>query len=181
MIKEVLISFILLLIIGCSSINTPKPSTKTILDEYMDFNTSYYTRLEYEKKNYKYLHNPKEEVLGLLTLEDLNLLSKNKQIKKNRYYRYKKIILEKTYTDIKDALHDKNHINYMTKKDKTAKLSSVVYNKNKAIIQYAGGDETCIWSTQYLLILKRKQLFIYEFGGFSAMYAPVEPLNGAGK
>jgi len=179
--KNVLVSFILLLMMGCSSMSTPKPSTKTILEKYMDFNTSYYTRLEYKKENYKYLHSPKEEILGLLTLEDLNLLSKNKQIKKNRYHRYKKILLEKAYTDIKDAIHDKNYIKYMTNKDKTAKLSSVVHNKNKAIIQYAGGDETCIWSTQYLVIVKRKQLFIYEFGGFSAMYAPVKPWNGAGK
>jgi len=175
--REVLVSFILLLMVGCSSMNSPKPSTKTVLEKYMDFNTSYYTRLEYVKKNYKYLHNPKEEILGLLTLDDLNLLSKNKQIKKNRYHRYKKINLEKIYTDIKDAIRDKNFVKYMTKKDKTAKLSSVIYNKNKAIIQYAGGDETCIWSTQYLLIIKGKQLLIYEFGGFSAMYGPVSPIK----
>jgi len=175
--REVLFSVILLLMVGCSSMNTPKPSTQTVLEKYMDFNTSYYTRLEYEKENYKYLHNPKEEILGLLTLDDLNLLSKNKQIKKNRYHRYKKINLEKKYTDIKDAIRDKNYIKYITKKDTTAKLSSVIHNKDKAIIQYAGGDETCIWSTQYLVIVKRKQLFIYEFGGFSAMYGPVSPIK----
>ena len=65
----------------------------------------------------------------------------------------------------------------MRKKDKTAKLSLVVHNNNKAIIQYAGGDEMCIWSTQYLLIINRKKLLIYEFGGFSANYAPIQPVK----
>ena len=176
--KKSLVSFILLLVmIGCSSMNTPKPSSKTILEEHMDFNTSYYTRLEYEKKNDKYLHNPKEEILGLLTLEDLNLLSKNKQIKKKHYYKHKKIILEKVYTDIKDAIHDKNYIEYMTKKDRTARLSLVIHNKNKAIVEYAGGDEICIWSTQYFLVIYGKNMHIYDIGGFSANYAPIAPVN----
>ena len=64
----------------------------------------------------------------------------------------------------------------MKKEDKTAKLSLVIHNQKRAIVQYEGGDSMCIWSTRYLLIISKNQMNIYEIGGFSGNYAPVEPV-----
>jgi len=160
------------------SANTKKVTSpkKTILERHMDFNTSYYTKKEYEAKFYQELHS-KEEILGGITQKELSLLNKNKNIKKSQYVRHKKIFLSKRFTDILDALKDDVFVKHMRKKDKTSKLSLIITNKHKAIVEYPGGDSQCVWSTRYLLILKRNVLDIYDIDGFSALYAPVKPVK----
>ena len=140
----------------------------------MDFNTTYYTLDEYQKEFYKKLNSQKE--YAWLTSKDLTLLSKNKEIKKSQYYHDKTISLNKSYANVLHAIKDTNFIRYMKKKDKTSKLFLVIHNQNKAILEYMGGDNICLWSNLYLLKLKNNILHIYTIDGFSGMYAPVKPL-----
>lgn len=150
-----------------------KDPDETVLERYMDFNTSYYTKKEYEKSFHEALHSKKEELSEGLGLEELALLGTNIKIKKKQYLRHKRLSLSTRYTDIQDVLRDDAFVKYMTKKDKVAKLSLVIVDNQKAIVEYLGGDSRCLWSTRYLLLLMHKTLDIYDMGGFSGEYAPM--------
>ena len=143
---------------------------KTELEKYMDFNTSYYTVQEYKKKFSVQLLGT--DILGAINAEDFALLTKKKITDKSSY-RHKKIHLSKNYLTILNAIEDKEYKKYMFNKDKTSKLSEVIYNTKRALVTYPGGDKKCLWSNIYLISLHKNIIDIYEIDGFSAMYAPL--------
>jgi len=170
---KILYIFLALSVLMFANTKKVKEPDETVLERYMDFNTSYYTKKEYESSFYEALHNKAGEPSEGLGLKELAFLGKNIKIKKNQYFRYKKISLGKRYKDIQDVLKDDAFVKYMTEKDKVAKLSLVIKNGQKAIVEYLGGDSRCLWSSRYLLVLRYKILDIYELGGFSGEYAPM--------
>jgi len=170
---KIIYIFLALSVLMFANTKKVKDPDQTVLERYMDFNTSYYTKKEYENSFHEALTSKKEEPSEGLGLKELALLGKNQKIKKNQYLRYKKIFLSTSYTDIHGVLRDEAFVKYMTKKDKVAKLSLVIVNGQKAIVEYLGGDSRCLWSTRYLLVLKHKRLEIYDMGGFSGEYAPM--------
>lgn len=159
----------------CVFADSPKAqdANQTVLTKYMDFNTSYYTKKEYEKSFSEALHDKNEDIADNINLKDLRLLLKDTHITKNAFYRYKKLTLTRRYVHIEEVLKDGAFLQYMANKDKTARLSLFITNKKKAIAEYLGGDNRCLWSTKYLFVLRNRILEIYQIGGFTGEYAPV--------